>query len=54
MGYAGQADWIVVTTDSGVVVVAADADGVTVTKTPTSNGSDEYVVSFVDVDGRRR
>ena len=50
VGYAGQADWIVVTTDSGVVVVAADADGLSVTKTPTSNGSDEYVVSFVDVE----
>ena len=50
VGYAGQADWIVVTTDSGVVVVAAEADGLTVTKTPTSNGSDEYVVSFVDVE----
>ncbi|HYJ54023.1 MAG TPA: acyl-CoA dehydrogenase family protein [Mycobacterium sp.] len=50
VGYAGQADWIVVTTDSGVAVVAADADGLTATKTPTSNGSDEYVVSFVDVE----
>ena len=50
VSYAGQADWIVVTTDSGVAVVAADADGVTATKTPTSNGSDECVVSFVDVE----
>lgn len=49
VGYAGQADWIVVTTDTGVVVVSGDADGLTVTKTPTSNGSDEFVVSFVDV-----
>ncbi|MDZ4232437.1 MAG: acyl-CoA dehydrogenase family protein [Dietzia sp.] len=49
VGYAGQADWIVVTTDAGVVVVPGDADGLTVTKTPTSNGSDEFVVSFVDV-----
>jgi len=49
VGYAGQADWIVVTTDGGVVVVPGDADGLTVTKTPTSNGSDEFVVSFVDV-----
>jgi len=47
--YAGQADWIVVTTDSGVVVVSATADGVTLTKTPTANGSDEYAVTFVDV-----
>lgn len=47
--YAGQADWIVVTTDSGVVVVSATADGVTLTKTPTANGSDEYAVTFADV-----
>ena len=46
---AGQADWIVVTTDSGVVVVSATADGVTLTKTPTANGSDEYAVTFADV-----
>ncbi|MCH9736718.1 MAG: acyl-CoA/acyl-ACP dehydrogenase [Actinomycetia bacterium] len=50
VGYAGQADWIVVTTDSGVAVVSGKADGVAVTKTPTSNGSEEFVVSFVDVD----
>ena len=47
--YAGQADWIVVTVDAGVVVVAANADGVQATKTPTSNHSDEYVVTFSDV-----
>ena len=47
--YVGQADWIVVTTDDGVVVVAATADGVTLTKTPTANGSDEYAVTFADV-----
>jgi alkylation response protein AidB-like acyl-CoA dehydrogenase len=47
--YAGQADWIVVTTDDGVVVVSATADGVTLTKTPTANGSDEYAVTFADV-----
>ena len=47
--YAGQADWIVVTTDGGVVVVPAAADGVTLTKTPTANGSDEYAVTFADV-----
>ncbi|GAB7068062.1 acyl-CoA/acyl-ACP dehydrogenase [Mycobacterium hodleri] len=47
--YAGQADWIVVTTDGGVVVVAATADGVTLTKTPTANGSDEYAVTFAEV-----
>jgi 3-oxo-4-pregnene-20-carboxyl-CoA dehydrogenase alpha subunit len=47
--YAGQADWIVVTTDSGVVVVSPTADGVQVTKTPTSNHGDEYTVTFTDV-----
>ncbi|MGV0747036.1 acyl-CoA dehydrogenase family protein [Mycolicibacter minnesotensis] len=47
--YAQTAKWLVVTADKAVVVVAPDADGVTVTKTPTSNGSDEYVVTFADV-----
>jgi len=46
VGYAGQADWIVVTTDSGVVAVSGKADGVTLTKTPTSNGSEESVGAF--------
>jgi alkylation response protein AidB-like acyl-CoA dehydrogenase len=47
--HAAQADWIVVTTDGGVVVVSSKADGVTLTKTPTANHSDEYVVTFADV-----
>lgn len=47
--YAEQADWLVVTTDDGVVVVSPKADGVTLTKTPTSNHTDEYVVTFSDV-----
>jgi 3-oxo-4-pregnene-20-carboxyl-CoA dehydrogenase alpha subunit len=47
--HAGQADWIIVTTDGGVVGVSSKADGVTLTKTPTSNHSDEYVVTFADV-----
>ena len=46
--YAEQADWIVVSTDSGVVVVSPKADGVTLAKTPTANHSDEYVVTFAD------
>jgi 3-oxo-4-pregnene-20-carboxyl-CoA dehydrogenase alpha subunit len=52
-GYAGQADWMIVTADSGVVVVSPNADGVRLVKTPTSNGSDEYAVTFSDaaVDG---
>ncbi|WP_123028249.1 acyl-CoA dehydrogenase family protein [Mycolicibacterium stellerae] len=47
--YAAQADWIVVTADTGVVVVSSQADGVQATQTPTSNHSDEYVVAFSDV-----
>ncbi|MBX7431338.1 acyl-CoA/acyl-ACP dehydrogenase [Mycobacterium sp. Y57] len=49
VGYAQQADWIVVTADSGVVVVARDADGVQVTSTPAANGGKEATVSFTDV-----
>ncbi len=48
VGYAGQADWMVVSADSAVVVVSPKADGVTLTKAPTSNGSDEFVVTFSD------
>ncbi len=47
--YADIAQWLVVTTDSGVVLVSTQADGVSITKTPTSNGSDEFVVTFADV-----
>lgn len=47
--YAAQADWFVVTTDGGVAVVSRSADGVTLTKTPAANHSDEYVVAFDDV-----
>ncbi|MET4428112.1 MULTISPECIES: acyl-CoA dehydrogenase family protein [unclassified Mycolicibacterium] len=47
--FAALADWLVVTTDSGVVVVSAKADGVTLTQSPTSNGSDEYSVTFAGV-----
>jgi len=48
--YAEEAEWMIVTTDSGVVVVSTKADGVELTKTPTSNGSDEYVVTFSDAE----
>ncbi len=53
VGYAEQAEWLVVTADSAVVVVSPKADGVQLVRTPTSNGSDEYAVTFVDaeVDG---
>ncbi|BBZ30531.1 acyl-CoA dehydrogenase [Mycolicibacterium madagascariense] len=47
--FAAQADWLVVTTDGGVVVVSPTASGVTLTKTPTATHSDEYVVEFDDV-----
>jgi alkylation response protein AidB-like acyl-CoA dehydrogenase len=47
--HAELADWLVVTTDGGVVVVSPKAPGVTLTKTPTSNHSAEYVVEFADV-----
>ncbi|MDT7713785.1 MAG: 3-oxo-4-pregnene-20-carboxyl-CoA dehydrogenase alpha subunit [Pseudonocardiales bacterium] len=49
VSYAGHADWLVVTADTGVAVVSAKADGVQASKTPTSNHSDEYVVTFSDV-----
>ena len=53
VSYAEQADWLIVTADNAVVVIAPKADGVTVAKTPTSNHSDEYSVTFADaeVDG---
>lgn len=47
--FAERADWLVVTTDNGVVVVSPHSDGVTLVKTPTANHSDEYVVTFDDV-----
>lgn len=47
--YAEQADYLVVTTAAGVAVVAPTAEGVTLTKTPSANGSEEYVVTFDDV-----
>jgi alkylation response protein AidB-like acyl-CoA dehydrogenase len=49
VGYAESAEWMLVTADSGVVVVSPKADGVQIAKTPTSNGADEYVVTFSDV-----
>jgi alkylation response protein AidB-like acyl-CoA dehydrogenase len=53
VSYAEQADWLIVTAENAVVVVSPKADGVTVTKTPTSNHSDEYSITFADaeVDG---
>jgi len=48
--YAEQAEWIIVTADSAVVVVSPKAEGVQLTKTPTSNDSDEYVLTFSDAE----
>jgi 3-oxo-4-pregnene-20-carboxyl-CoA dehydrogenase alpha subunit len=50
VGYADQAEWLVVTADTAVVVVSPAADGVQLTKTPTSNGADEYTVTFSDAE----
>ncbi|MGV0835545.1 acyl-CoA dehydrogenase family protein [Mycolicibacterium thermoresistibile] len=50
VGYAAQAQWMLVSTDAGVVVVSPGAAGVQITTAPTSNGSDEYSVTFTDVD----
>ncbi|BBY26114.1 acyl-CoA dehydrogenase family protein [Mycolicibacterium sediminis] len=47
--YAERAEWLVVTADSAVVVVSPKADGVTLTRTPSASGGDEYVVTFADV-----
>jgi len=47
--YAEQADWIIVTADTAVVVVSPKTEGVQLVRTPASNGSDEYTVTFADV-----
>ncbi len=49
VGYADNADWMIVTADSAVVVVSPKAGGVQLVGTPTSNGSDEYTVTFSGV-----
>lgn len=51
--HAETSQWLVVTAAGAVAVISPQAPGVTLTKTPSSNGSDEYVVSFDDaeVDG---
>jgi alkylation response protein AidB-like acyl-CoA dehydrogenase len=47
--YAQEADWLLATADSAVVVVSPKADGVQLVKTPTANGGSEYSVTFSDV-----
>ena len=48
--YAAQANWMLVSTDSGVVVVSSRADGVRLVHTPTSAGGEEYAVEFRAVE----
>ncbi|MGV1087123.1 MAG: acyl-CoA dehydrogenase family protein [Mycobacterium sp.] len=47
--YAAQANWLIVSTDAGVVVVSPKADGVRLISTPTSSGTEEAAVEFRDV-----
>lgn len=42
--YAGEAGRILVSTTTGVVLVDPEADGVTITRTPSSSGDPEYTV----------
>ncbi|BBX99470.1 acyl-CoA dehydrogenase family protein [Mycobacterium lacus] len=49
VGYAESADWMIVTADNAVVVVSPKTGGVRLVRTPTSNGSDEYTVTFEGV-----
>ncbi|OBF87987.1 acyl-CoA dehydrogenase [Mycobacterium sp. 852002-51163_SCH5372311] len=49
VGYAEQSDWMLVTADNAVVVISPKTDGVQLVRTPTSNGSEEYTVTFGDV-----
>ena len=48
--YAAQANWMVVSTDAGVVVISPKADGVRLIPTPTSSGAEESAVEFRDVE----
>ena len=49
VGYAEQANWMLVSTDAGVVVISPKADGVRLITTPNSSGGEEYAVEFRDV-----
>ncbi|MUM16964.1 acyl-CoA dehydrogenase [Mycobacterium sp. CBMA271] len=46
--HAAEANWILVTTDNGVVVVAPNTPGVTIHRTPTASKAAEYAVTFSD------
>lgn len=47
--YAAQSNWMLVSTDNGVVVISPKADGVRVIPTPSSAGGEEAAVEFSDV-----
>lgn len=47
--FAEQASWMLVTTDTGVVVVAPDARGLRITQSPSATGAEEYTLEFSDV-----
>ena len=53
VGYAEDAEWMLVTAGDAVAVISPKADGVQLTKTTTSNGGDECSVTFdnAEVDG---
>ena len=44
--YAAQANWMLVTTDNGVVAVSPEAPGVRLTGTPSSAGGEEFTIEF--------
>lgn len=46
VAHAAEADWMLVSTDVGVAVVAPSEQGVRLTKTPSSAGGDEFAVEF--------
>ncbi|MGF6887876.1 alkylation response protein AidB-like acyl-CoA dehydrogenase [Nocardia sp. GAS34] len=47
--YAEQAQWMLVPTDSGIAVVDGDAQGITRTASPSSDGTPEFSVHFDQV-----
>ena len=47
--FAAQANWILVSADSGVAVVSPKADGVRLVETPTSAGGEEFALEFSGV-----
>ncbi len=47
--FAAQANWILVSADSGVAVVSPKADGVRLVETPTSAGGEEFALEFAGV-----